>query len=406
MEQMQMNLTSQDEIVPIEKLRRKKEPLISKVIVDDYIKEVSKNFDYEFKGQNVFYPFELPRILKDLDYNILAIVGASGSGKSVLGRELEKLYDTKIINDLKWDNNKSIISNFECDTDEAIKRLSAVGFNSIPNWCKPRNVLSIGEGFRVDLARSINDSCIIDEFTSTIDRNVAKSCSTSIQKFIRKKNYKKCTFISCHKDFIDYLMPDYVIDIDEGYLYDTRRKSRKSIKLSIYNITSKKRVWNIFAKYHYLSRDINIASKCFACFYENEIVGFIAILPLPSGTVDNAWRVHRLVVLPEYQGLGVGGALLSYFANLVVKEDCKLYIRTSHPKMRNMLSRNMNWIQTARSGTVSPANKNLKSWKSDGRVAYSFKYNAPYKNNYHDDNIHIIKHKYNKKIKKYSIFDF
>ena len=109
------------------------------------------------------------------------------------------------------------------ETKEAIEKLIAVGLNSIPIWCKPRNVLSVGEGFRIDLARRIKNNCVIDEFTSTVDRNVALSCAKSIGKYIRKKNLKRCVFVSCHKDFIDVLKPDYIVDLDDEKLYDSRR---------------------------------------------------------------------------------------------------------------------------------------------------------------------------------------
>lgn len=193
-EQQNLILKFDNQLTKVCDLKRSKTPMTSKIKKDEFIEEANKNFDYDFDGVNKFYPFELPTILKELDFNILCIVGASGRGKSVFSRYFGE--ETKI----EWDNSKAIISNFD-NVDEAIERLNSVGLNSIPTWCKPRNVLSIGEGFRADLARSIKDNCVIDEFTSTVDRNVALSCSNSIQRYIRKKGYKRCVFVSCHKDF-------------------------------------------------------------------------------------------------------------------------------------------------------------------------------------------------------------
>ena len=127
--------TLEDEIDKICDLKTSNTPLISKVSVDEFTKEVEKNFDYDFIGENKFYPFELPKELEDLDFNILCIVGASGSGKSTFSKyfgEEEKL---------EYDNSKSIISHFD-NPNDAIERLCAVGLSSIPTWCKPRNVLS------------------------------------------------------------------------------------------------------------------------------------------------------------------------------------------------------------------------------------------------------------------------
>lgn len=234
-EQLNLVLNYGDGITKICDLRRKKQPLISKVSLDKFTDEANRNFDFDFDGINKFYPFELPDIIKNLDFNILCIVGASGSGKSVFSKyfgEEEKI---------EWDNSKAIISNFD-EVDEAVERLNSVGLNSIPTWCKPRNVLSIGEGFRADLARRIKDNCVIDEYTSVVDRNVALSCSNSIQKYIRKKNLKRCVFVSCHKDFIDTLRPDYVIDLDDECVYDTRRLPKRKFELQVYETTAKRDV--------------------------------------------------------------------------------------------------------------------------------------------------------------------
>ena len=196
-------------------LNKSRTPMIAKVTLDEYTQKASESFDYDFDGENKFYPFEFPNELKNVDFDILCIVGASGSGKSVFSKYFGQQKE------LCWDNTKSILSNFDTP-DDGIERLNSVGLNSIPTWCKPRNVLSIGEGFRADLARQIESGCVIDEFTSTVDRNVAISCSKSISKYIKNKGLKKCVFVSCHKDFIDALQPDYVIDLDDKCVYDTR----------------------------------------------------------------------------------------------------------------------------------------------------------------------------------------
>lgn len=213
MEKLQLEF--EGELLEIGQLRKSKVPLESKVILDDFTKIASQNFDFEFDGVNKFYPFEFNEILKELDFNILCIVGASGSGKTTFSKyfgEQEKI---------EWNNEKAIISHFETP-EIATQKLIGVGLNSIPTWCKPRNVLSVGEGFRVDLARRLKDNCVIDEFTSTVDRNVALSCAKSVGKYIRNNNIKKCVFVSCHKDFIDTLLPDYIIDLDDKKIYDSR----------------------------------------------------------------------------------------------------------------------------------------------------------------------------------------
>lgn len=399
-EQQSLILQFDNQLTKVCDLKKSKIPLISKVKLDKFTKEANKNFDYDFDGINKFYPFELPSILKELDFNILCIVGASGRGKSIFSRYFGK--ETKV----EWNNQKAIISNFD-NVDDAIERLNSVGLNSIPTWCKPRNVLSIGEGFRADLARSIKSNCVIDEFTSTVDRNVALSCSNSIQRYIRKKGYKKCVFVSCHKDFIDVLLPDYVIDLDDECLYDTRRLPKRKFELQLYETRAKKEVWKIFRQHHYLSSDLNIASRVFVAFLNNEIVGFIAILPFPSGTVKNAYRVHRLVVLPDYQGLGIATKMLKYIANLHVKIDCKMYIRTSHIRLHDYFEHSNDWIETCRSGKISPKQSSRVKFKVTTRTPYSYKYIGKYNNEIDKNNVILYDKKKNieKKIYQMTIFD-
>ena len=392
MEQESLLLNYENSITKICDLRRSKTPLISRVEIDEFTQEANKNFDFDFDGINKFYPFEIPRILEDLDFNILCIVGASGSGKSTFSKYFGEPKQ------IEWNNDKAIISNFE-NVDEAVERLNSVGLNSIPTWCKPRNVLSVGEGFRADLARSLENNCVIDEFTSTIDRNVALSCCNSIQKYIRKKNFKKCVFVSCHKDFIDVLQPDYVIDLDDECIYDTRRLPKRRFELSIYETRAKKSVWQIFRQHHYLSKELNIASRVFITFLNDEVVGFIAILPLPSGTIQNAYRVHRLVVLPDYQGLGLGTKILNYIANLYAKQNLNLYIRTTHKKLYNYLKRKKdNWQETSSSGKKSSENggKLKNTWKVDDRTPFSFKYIGAYNKDLDKNDVMLYEEKENK----------
>ena len=294
--------------------------------------------------------------------------------------------------------------------DEAIEKLNSVGLNSIPTWCKPRNVLSFGEGFRADLARRIKSNCVIDEFTSVVDRNVALSCSNSIQKYIRKKGLKKCVFVSCHKDFIDTLKPDYVIDLDDECIYDTRRLARQKFKLSIYETTAKREVWKIFRHHHYLSKDLNIASRVFIAFFNNEVVGMIAILPLPSGTIQNAFRVHRIVILPDYQGMGIATKLLKYFANLHVKQGKLFYIRTSHIRLYQYFKNHNNeWQENSSSQKTCSPNGKMKNWKVDEvRTPYSFKYIAEYNAELDNNDVLLYDEKQEEEVtdNQTTIFDF
>lgn len=195
----------------LEILTKQTQPLEVITIVDEFTKFAEKAFDCEFEGKGQFYPWSSPTKIPK-EFNIGVIYGASGSGKSTL---LKEFGEEEI---LKWDPKKSIVSHFE-NPDDALDRLSAVGLNSIPSWYKPHHVLSNGEKFRAELARKIKDNAVIDEFTSVVDRNVAKAASVALSKYIKNNNIKNIVLVTCHEDILEWLEPDWVINTNNGEVY-------------------------------------------------------------------------------------------------------------------------------------------------------------------------------------------
>ncbi len=192
----------------MEKLIKNSNPLISTVDRDDFIKASERAFDCIFDGTSKFYPWILPSNIPK-NFKIGVIVGSSGSGKSTL------LKNFGIEDSPEWDGTKSIVSHFE-SPDEAINKLGAVGLNTIPSWYKPYHVLSNGEKFRADLARKLKSNTVIDEFTSVVDRNVAKAASVSLSKYVKNNDINNIVLATCHRDILEWLEPDWVIDTDTG----------------------------------------------------------------------------------------------------------------------------------------------------------------------------------------------
>jgi ABC-type ATPase with predicted acetyltransferase domain len=194
----------------IEKLVRESEPLVSKVVRDEFITASEKAFDCAFDGTSKFYPWKIPTKLPNT-FKIGVIVGSSGSGKSTLlkhfGQEEQPI----------WDSNKSIISHFD-SPDDGINRLGSVGFNSIPSWYKPYDVLSNGEKFRADLARKLKTGAVIDEYTSVVDRTVAKAASIALSRYIKSNDIHNIVISTCHHDIVEWLEPDWVLNTDTGEL--------------------------------------------------------------------------------------------------------------------------------------------------------------------------------------------
>jgi len=343
----------------IQELEREIEPLTSIVGLDEFTQIAQNCFDFTFDGINTFYPFKMPNIPKD--YNLGVIIGGSGTGKSTLLKEFG--IDKK----LEWDKDKAIISHFNTP-QEAIDRFNAVGLNSVPVWTKPYQVLSMGERFRASTARKIKDNAVIDEFTSVVDRNVAKSCSVSLSKYIKSNDIKNVVLCTCHKDILEWLEPDWVIDTDLGILYDGRSLRQPNIEISLYRTNSNS--WGMFREYHYLTHNINKSARCYIAKWDENIIGFISILTQPSGSLKNAWREHRTVILPEYQGMGIGTKLSELMGEILLKDGCRFFSKTAHIRVGNHRESSKLWISTygskkVRDEEASKYNERGKNWKID-----------------------------------------
>lgn len=192
------------------------------------VAKVMADFDVKLEhcDENFVGSIELPK-----EWNIGLIVGGSGTGKTTIAKEL---FNENIINGFEY-NNKSVIDDMpkELRTEEIEKMFYSVGFGSVPSWLKSYNVLSNGEKMRVDLARALleKEFIVFDEFTSVVDRNVAKTSCIAINKAIKNTN-KKFIAVSCHKDIIEWLQPDWIFDTDKmKQVFQLAHESKKSLQL-------------------------------------------------------------------------------------------------------------------------------------------------------------------------------
>lgn len=176
-------------------------------------------FDIQTERVQEHFTGEIP--VDDTSWKIGIIFGASGTGKTIIARHLWAKYYTR---GFKY-RAPSIVDDMpeNREVKEICRIFNSVGFSSAPSWLKPYHVLSTGEQMRVDLARAIlsdNKLIVFDEFTSTVDRNVARIGSHAIAKAIRRSD-KQFIAVSCHKDIIPWLEPDW------AFCTDTMRFTKK-----------------------------------------------------------------------------------------------------------------------------------------------------------------------------------
>lgn len=338
--------------------------LTSTIIQDQFTRDIAKAFDYSFDGVSTFTP---PRfVLPEEDFSIGVIVGASGSGKTTI---LDKIGKAEAVG---WRRDRAIVSHFSSSLD-AQQRLAAVGLNSVPSWFRPFHVLSMGEQFRADLARRLKDKAVVDEFTSVVDRSVAKSCSNAVQRYIKKQGIKNVVFSSCHYDIIPWLQPCWVFDTATGGFMPRGSLRRPEIKISVEPCGVES--WSMFRRHHYLTSKINKAAHCWLALWGEEVIGFVSALPLPSGTVQNAWREHRTVVLPDFQGLGFGVRISNSVAQLFLDKGKVYYSKTTHPRFGGYRNQSDLWRATSQNmKSGSAPHSKMTSWKVRSVMSYSHEY--------------------------------
>lgn len=320
-------------------LKRKGTPKTSRVAMDEITKTLITPFDYDSDGTESFYPFEIPVDLP-LQWGIGVIVGASGTGKSTLLSEFG--YPEKPL----WVDDSSIASHFE-SAEQASELLSAAGLMSVPEWIKSYDVLSNGQKFRADLARSIKNNAVIDEFTSVVDRNVAKAASTAMARYVRKNGVSNIVLATCHRDIIEFIQPDWVIDTDKGaWSISKEWKRRPQLDLTIYPCDYS--LWGYFAPYHYLTGNINRSAHCYVGIWEGQLVAFNSAITAPNGNYKNAYRGHRLVVHPDYQGFGFGPKISEAVAQHYVDNGKRYFAKTAHPRLGGYRDSSPLWKPTSK----------------------------------------------------------
>ena len=332
-----------------------------KGMFDVNVQKITKNFDVEIPIENKLW-------------NIGLIVGSSGTGKTTIAKKVFKHY--KYFEGFDW-GNKSIIDAFHKNftPKEITEALSKIGFSSTPDWLKPFNILSTGQKMRAELARLILESTtpvIYDEFTSVVDRQVAKIGCAAIQKFIRK-NKKQFIAVSCHNDIVEWLEPDWLYNVNE-MSFTWGRLRRPNITVNIRKGTSKE--WAEFKNFHYLSAKHNNSAHIYVAEINNMPIAWCSVLHFTHPVVKNMKRVHRLVVKPDYQGIGIGSKLLEEIGNIYLEQNYKFLLVTSTPALIGALKKNKLWVMTRRPSRVGKtSNKGvLKNSIANERLTASYRY--------------------------------
>jgi GNAT superfamily N-acetyltransferase len=228
---------------------------------------------------------------------------------------------------------------------------------------------------RLILSLEPDKIALVDEFTSVVDREVAKICSAAVQKMVRKEK-KQMIAISCHYDIAEWLEPDWIYHVDTGEFKITRGILRRP-RVNLHIEKVHKDAWDFFKGHHYLSADIHAAAQCFVGFINGQPIGFAAAMFFPHPHVKNMWKGHRTVVLPDYQGIGLGNAMSEAVGDYYIDQGFRYTSLTSHPAMIGHRVRSKKWIMTRAPSSTPPvgAKGKLKGCaNSSDRMTASFEY--------------------------------
>ena len=316
--------------------------------------------------QRLHWQADLP--LAEKPWSIGLIVGPSGSGKSVCAA---KLWPNEYAYRPTWDGD-TVIDSFDRGLSiEAIaKALSSVGFSTIPAWLRPFDVLSNGEKFRAEIARRLLESSgtiVVDEFTSVVDRQVAKVACHAVQKFVRRAK-RQLVAVTCHNDVLDWLQPDWVFDPAERAFRWRSLQRRPEIRVEVARVPYA--AWRLFAPFHYLTAELNKAARCYGLWANGELASFAGVLHRPHPRAKNIKGVSRVVTFPDWQGLGLAFVLMNKLGAVHKAMGWRTRIYPAHPGFIRA-ARPTEWRCVKKPGTYG---NNLDQVKS--RVFGNAKINA------------------------------
>jgi GNAT superfamily N-acetyltransferase len=322
--------------------------------------------------------------IDDGKWKIGLIVGPSGSGKTSLGKQV--FGDGGFVYDASgWAPDKPIVDCIApgAEFDGVTAALASVGLGSVPTWLRPYSVLSNGEKFRADLARIICEApekVVVDEFTSVVDRQIARFGAMAFGK-AWKRTSGQAVMLSCHYDIIEWLEPDWVYDTSTGEFKRGSLWRRPHFELQVWQ--TDRRYWHLFEPHYYLKLPSMVGADYFVGTVNGELACHLAAGPRLQNN-EAAMRASRMVVMPEWQGAGIGMRFLNAVADLQVsgqgkygKRVNRVIFHTSHPGLVAALRRDAKWNQV--SAVLYGDNKARKGMKIGGghfRAVQGFRYSG------------------------------
>jgi len=376
------------------------------VLMDEHSANTSRILDVEeFEGETVSHIPSLEEVPRS--FAIGVFFGPSGCGKTTCA---ERLFGRARA--VEWDPKRSVISHFRStETAKALFAAMALPRHlGLGSFCS----FSVGEQHRVNMARILDDAerassadtVVIDEFTSSLDRETAHKVAVGISDYVERHNLRRIVLLCCKRDIVSSraLRASWLFDVEQQrmrHVPDTANDAAVERPLSfgigpaafhrpririVFKPTDHRDFSPTFSKFHYLNATISNSAVCFSVwahfghfgdgkedlFYNPdrlELVGFTSILHhygrdavhTEDGAKKIDFREHRTVVLPPFQGLGFGSRIADGIGEYLGRHGLRLHSKTAHPRYGGYRDRRASsWIATPKNGQREAR----KQWKT------------------------------------------
>lgn len=343
--------------------------------------KAANSLDIDSEKKSIHH-FEVDAEL-EAPFSIGLIVGASGSGKTSLAHHIygEECFKTLL------DPALPVIDQFPeaFAYDECASMLSGVGLTAVPCWIRPAYTLSNGQRARAEcalqMAAQATGTTVIDEWTSVVDRTVAKVMSHCVQKHARKTG-KRIVLLSCHYDVIDWLNPDWVIDCNKQTFTDRRslcREFRRDEKLEFGLREIDRTSWKYFSRYHYLTDSVpGGIVRFYGVFSGIEQIGFQCFANYVPRRAGMTTQMHsnRTVIHPDYAGFGLGIKVINATSLLMTRKGYDVRAKFSSTPVYLAMKRQPAWqlLNVMRSTPEAGGNMDRKTGFRQHVKTYSFSF--------------------------------
>ena len=99
--------------------------------------------------------------------------------------------------------------------------------------------------------------------------------------------------------------------------------------------------------------------------------------------MKDAWRGHRTVVLPDFQGMGIGVRISEAVGEVLLENGCRYFSKTIHPKMGASRENSSKWKPTSKNRKIRRdyGEHSNFAWETRKIASFSHEYIGDHGNN-------------------------